>query len=444
MKTTRFIIGILLLLQTIIAYSQQKSLNNAREIAINWFNHFAPSNKSNDTIQTTVEYTYHDTATFYIFNYSNGGYVLTSADNRVKPVLAYDFITWIDTSNISEETQGWLDLYGFQVCYITYNDVRSSQASAEWDNIENNDFSYLSTNDVPSLLEEYQSSRWAWWFNYFSAFPCDYPPDWPQSMGTDKGNQGCVPIAMSQIMKFHKFPIHGSGSRSYTASRSYHSTFDNSSKTATCSLSVDYSTRTYNYNSMPFRLTGCANQTPGCMDASWVLNPPPSQQEIDEVGKLQYDCGVSVNMGWFGFGTPTDGILWGNAFQNYFNYLPNWNYIIPTNGTPTGSQVSFNDFKEKIRTDLDNERPVFFHLGTHATVIDGYQAEDYFHICQGRGGADDCWNTFFASDGVPTLDNVGMPANLTFWSLAISGTNFFAGTDGGVCFYQPIMELAGQ
>ena len=270
MKNTKFFISILLLLQTIVSFGQQKSMNYAREVAVNWFSHFAPQSKANDIIISSVKYVYHDTATFYIFNFTNGGYVLTSADNRVKPVLAYDFSNIIDTNMISDEVQEWLDLYGNQICYVSLHDVISNQANIEWNNLENNNFSYLSTNDVPALLEEYQSSRWTGWTPYFSQVPCEYPSDWPIAWGHGKGDNGCVPIAMSQIMKFHKFPINGNGAHSYTSTRSYVSSVTGLWTSVSCNVSATFSDRTYDYNLMPFRLTYCGNGQPGCNEGSLI------------------------------------------------------------------------------------------------------------------------------------------------------------------------------
>jgi hypothetical protein len=313
---------ILLFFNTLFLFSQQKSMNDARIVANNWFYHFAPEEKVNDSIVSATEYTYNDTAVFYIFNYSNGGYVLTSSDTRVKPVLAYSYTTWIDTSHITVETQEWLNLYGFQVCYIVANNVSSSENNDAWDNIEKNDFSYLSSTNMPALLEYYHTSRWACWTPYFNQFPCDYPSDWPAGWSTAKGEMGCVPLAMSQIMKFHKFPIHGSGSHSYTSTRYYTSSVTNQTSSVSCFNNVDFSSETYDYDNMPFRLTYCANGTPGCDDPYWGNLPDITQNQIDAVGILQYDAGVACNMQWFGVGTFCGPTNPGNAFSNYFNYLP--------------------------------------------------------------------------------------------------------------------------
>jgi hypothetical protein len=93
---------ILWLMPVCISYGQEKSFSTIKTVATNWF-HYVNKGRERDTIVNYQVYTYHDTAKIYLFNFLNGGYVVTSADERIIPILMYNSICSLDTTYLSEE-----------------------------------------------------------------------------------------------------------------------------------------------------------------------------------------------------------------------------------------------------------------------------------------------------------------------------------------------------
>lgn len=107
---------------------------------------------------------------------------------------------------------------------------------------------------------------------------------------------------------------------------------------------------------MPFRLTYCGNGQPNCDEGSFDTIPGTTQEEIDEIGKLQYHAGVAVEMDW-GTGTYDSPEDWVSEMEDHFNYLSTWEYY-------DHYYIANNPevFKAKLRTELDAGRPVLFNM----------------------------------------------------------------------------------
>lgn len=119
---------------------------------------------------------------------------------------------------------------------------------------------------------------------------------------------------------------------------------------------------------MPYRLTYCGLGVPTCNDPSWNIIPGTTQENIDEIGWLQYLAGVSVEMMWLGDRGHPDSVLtgtfgntgsWAASLVEYFSFSPNyefWNALNIQNNT--------NGFKIKARNNISNEIPVLFRYET--------------------------------------------------------------------------------
>ncbi|HWY38981.1 MAG TPA: C10 family peptidase, partial [Bacteroidia bacterium] len=184
---------------------------------------------------------------------------------------------------------------------------------------------------------------------------------------------GCVATAMSQIMRFWKFPAHGTGSSSYTAG-SYGT------------LSCNYGATTYNWSNMPLSI-GSAN---------------------NDVATINYQAGVSVDMNYSPTGsgayviTGDNPICAQHSFVTYFGYNPTTihgeyraNYDDPT-------------WLSMIEGDLDIGRPVEYvgwdpNNGGHTWVCDGYDANNLLHMNWGWGGASNGY--FDINNMAPSGDN---------------------------------------
>jgi hypothetical protein len=172
---------------------------------------------------------------------------------------------------------------------------------------------------------------------------------------------GCYATAMAQIMKYHSWPNTGTGSSSYNAG-SYGT------------LSVDYSSASYDWASMPNNVTSSNSEVAKIMHHAGVAN------------EMIYSTSSSDS--FFGF-TP---------IKKHFKYSPKANSI----GVLF---MSAQEWEDAIKESLDNGMPVFAKSTSvsHFYIIDGYSTSPSleFHFNFGWGGT---------YDGYYDLTNVITPA----------------------------------
>jgi len=381
---------------TISTYSEPISKEKALSISNKW-NAIKSLQKS---LEISEVFTVEDAGipAFYIFNYSDGGFVIVSADNKIHPILGYSRTGYLKPDPTNVQLTSWFNSYTEKIAYVVNNkeDNANENTLKEWIYIENFDNSPSALkaggDNEESLFERYGTSRWAGWDPYDILTP------------DSNGSLGCVPLAVSQICKYWKHPKQGAGSTSYN--QYYDGT--------TYTHSITHSDHIYNYDLMPFRLTYCGNGEENCDEGSFATIPGITNEQINEVAKLFYHNGLAVHMTWFGAGgTAGSCSTWAQEMEDHLGFDSNWNYWSSSaiSNNPTG-------FKSTLRTDIDNERPILFRYDSHAVVIDGYEDDDYFHMAFGRGGSSDAYYYLFTSDAdgvhpqVPTMTGYQAATNL--------------------------------
>jgi hypothetical protein len=139
---------------------------------------------------------------FYGINFEDGGYVVVSSEEGVGPILAYSRTSLFKDEKLDEGELIWWN--GDRSHIQREKSKKDKLKSVSSFNIDDMTTNLLiqsaSVVNVPSLFETYQTSRWAGWGVYASAFP-----------GNTTCGQGCLPIAMAQILKYYQFPIQGKG-----------------------------------------------------------------------------------------------------------------------------------------------------------------------------------------------------------------------------------------
>jgi hypothetical protein len=397
----RIIQTIFLLLLIIVTYQskgEKVSKDRAEKVAINWLEKKIGI-KSQKALSKSDYFILNNDTSLYIFNFENEGFVIVAGDDHSFPILGYSDQGKVDLKKIEPEFESWLNYYSEM---IVHNKTQKNNAKAKqkWSEIEtaNNLKSMLLS--VTSLFESTGSSSWAVWYPYYNKAP--------QSTYA-QGTNGCVPGRLAEIMKYYRYPRIGNGSNTYS--------YDG------VTISENFN-KIYHYEDMPYRLTYCGNGHPTCNDGSFDIIPGITQNNINEVGWLQYHAGVSVEMMWLGdrghpdsVSTGTFGVTedWVQSLVDYFNYSPDYDYW-------SGSRIqnSTSDFKSKVRENLDDDMPILFRYATdnsgHAVIIDGYEDDDFFHIIFGRGGYMNGYYYLFSSDadGIheprPYIDKWGLNA----------------------------------
>lgn len=285
----------------------------------------------------------------HVFSNKNS-YIIIAGDDRVFPIIAYSTESSFPTKGEVKALDAWINN---STKAITAESRLKSTVS---DKIKDAWYFYLSneksgsitgnSKSVMPLLQTYWNQDAG--YNYY----CPPHPAGPDG----KCYAGCVATAMSQVMRYYKYPAHGTGNYSY-----HHQAFGD--------LMVNFSQSYYDWANMGISIT----------------NNDPDTVKRNAIAKLMYDCGISVGMyytpsGSSSFLERTQYPLYNNyKYRRYITYAERANY---------------NDeiWRNMITDNLDMHYPILYggqdlSVGGHAWVCDGYQGNNYFHFNWGWGGA---------------------------------------------------------
>jgi hypothetical protein len=290
-----------------------------------------------------------DAPLFYVFNGENA-FVVVSAEQKTKAVLAYSTSQNFDPENIIPPVRMWLDSYRRQIQAARALGIPQSGTQKD----EN--------RGIAESVEPLMESHWGQGIPYNFCCPAD-----------DKGQNercvtGCVATAMAQLMYYFRWPETGTGSYSYT-----HDTYGE--------LSADFGSSRYNFEKMcnkPAHING-------------------------SISHLTGHCGVSVDMV---YGPNSSGMYnhkAAYAMRTYFKYSPETKYIFrDSNGMAHDSlqQIPYPlDWDSVVVAHLQRSIPVYYAgwskpwTDGHGFICDGYQKDSsgrcFFHFNFGWEGQAD-------------------------------------------------------
>ncbi len=300
--------------------------------------------EANFEFKSIYQHEINNQAVYYIVNFKQG-WVIISADDRVMPIIGFNYSGEILLENQSPEWNLWMSTKAQEINHVKTESLSSAEEIDEaWKNLRDG-ISASKTNGTggPLLL-----STWDQDSKYNALCP-------EESFGPG-GHvyAGCVATSMAQIMYYYKYPFQGVGNHGfYDYNYGY--------------LSVDFGSSYYDWNQMVNSLTTNYN---------------------NEVAEILYHCGVSVDMQYSATGSGAYTYDCVNAFKNYFNY---------DNGVNIDYKSSNTDqqWKNKIISSIDAGIPLLYFGwpltggSGHAFNVDGYQGSDYFHFNWGWSGSYD-------------------------------------------------------
>ncbi|MDW8274358.1 MAG: C10 family peptidase, partial [Chitinophagales bacterium] len=348
----------------LIVSAKDVDTHSAMKVAKNFF--AATAARSGENVELQLVYTERTASQvgrssdgrpiYYIFSVKNGkGFVIVSGEDLAEPILGYSTEVEIDPNTINPAARKWLENYRKEIIYIKEHINSTSEE------IKNKWQTYL--HQIPI-----NSSRGASGVNPLCAAKWNQAPyenllcpyDYYYN---ERTVTGCVATAMAIIMKYWNYPQQGTGFYSY-----------NHPKYGT--LSANFGSTTYNWNSMPN-----------------ILNAPNN-----EVSTLMYHCGVAVEMNYGPGSTGGSGAFVASdaspkqacaeyAYKTYFGYDPaSVRGVLRSNYT-TSQWISL------LKAELDAGRPLQYAGigggGGHTWVCDGYDNNNFFHMNWGWGGNSD-------------------------------------------------------
>ncbi len=336
MKKT-IILSLFILLVTMMS-AVRVDVNEALSIASGWIRTISAANSVRD-IQTITNPHDSSIADLYVVRFTQGGFIIISADDKANPVLGYDTSAEYNLNLMPDNVSWFLSQYHDEISSIRA--AQNLSVHPAWQAVRIGNFSsFIPTRPVSPLLTTNWDQDWP------------YNSMCPTATGGPGGHvyAGCGATTMAQIMKYWQYPTQGIGTHTYT-----HPTYG--------ILSANFGATTYNYASMPNQLY-------------YTVNTP--------ISTLMFHCGVALDMDYAidGSGATINSVR--PAFINYFGYET-------TAQTVYKASYSTLNYETLLKTELDNGRPIFYFgtdnsYGGHAWVMDGYQGTNYFHMNWGWSG----------------------------------------------------------
>jgi Flp pilus assembly protein protease CpaA len=327
-------------------------VRTARQVGAKFINANTATRVASDQdlrLATTYR-TSNGTAAFHVFNMSEG-WVIVAADNCATPILAYSTSGQFDGNNLPPAMQNYLMGFVEQIGHGIDSHLPALDTVAhQWELVQATGL--LRDDRSPATaVAPLLTTAWGTTYPYNSLCPAD-PNGYVGHVET-----GSPALAMGQIMRYWCYPFKGSGSHSYIP-QNYPSQ----------PQSVDFGNTIYDWDNMPNS-----------------LNSSSPAAQINAVATLLWHCGVSMNIDYslMGCGAYPNDIV--AAMRDYFNYSSDLHY---------DSQSDYTDSQwiNKLKTDLDNGRPVLYsgldtdNYYVHAFVCDGYNSSNQLHFNWGWNG----------------------------------------------------------
>ncbi|MBQ7192454.1 MAG: C10 family peptidase [Paludibacteraceae bacterium] len=322
-------------------YSAVRTTDEAAAIATAFVQRGQRINSRQAPTAPTLTYaaTWHKTnseeAALYVFNITDGGFILVSADTRSNAVLGYTDRHEYNEQELPDNLRFWLQTYAEQLS------AREGTQPAQMPNIQ----------AVEPLLDK-ENIRW--------------DQDEPFNLQCPKvGNQncvtGCVSTAFGQIMRYYRYPAQGKGSASYQWNGQ--------------TLSSDFSQHTYQWDLMK----------------GDYFTDPYTDEQANAVALLMADLGVAFQVRYSTNSSSASAIPAAKALIDYFGYDNNLQIR-------TMDIHGEKNFAKDICSELQASRPVLFSGRTesnsgHSFVCDGIDENGLLHINWGWSGY---YNGYFA------------------------------------------------
>lgn len=281
---------------------------------------------------------------YYVYNHGeNDGYVFISGDDRLPEVIGYSFSGQFDINNIPDNMKGLMRSWDAQIEWLLSHPEAHTAAAP------------VPQKEVAPLLADIS---WDQGDPYNRMCPnvTQYNSYGDKLNTKGPAATGCVATALGQIMYYHRWPLTATGSVNYIS--------DNGDDVV--NVTADFEGHQYKWEQMLPTLT---------------KNSPA--EAVSEVSTLLFHIGASFES-VYGASTGATDVSVAPALKKYFNYDKGIRYVIRDFYTAA-------DWNEMLQNELYAGRPVAYGGLTrrwegHFFVLDGVNAEGYYHVNWGWGG----------------------------------------------------------
>ena len=283
-----------------------------------------------------------------IINFEGNGFIIMSADDAALPVLGYSTTGSFDLDNVAPATLYWLDYLKEQLLDVKRNNLTAdARIASEWKTVVTGQAATGATKGYDKALAPLMPAQWNQ--NKFYNYLCPMDNRAPSSYDSHVPC-GCVALAMSMIMYYYNYPLVGAGYNIYTSNYGTHE--------------VNFAMQNYRYELMQDVLNNYNN----------------------EVAKLIYHAGVSVNMNYGPDGSGAYMMNCRNAMVDNFLFSTDAELLYR-------NRINTQTWTSMLKEQLDAKYPLLYsgcsREGCHAFICDGYDTTGLFHFNFGWGGSGD-------------------------------------------------------
>ena len=280
----------------------------------------------------------------YMFNRSDKGYMILSADDVAAPVIGYSDNGRLDPDNLPENLRFWLDLNKERILRASASGLAPYSRAAAPDH-----------EPIGPLM----TTMWNQEGPYNDFCPM---------IGSTRTVTGCVATAMAEVMKYHNWPDKAAED-AMISYQWYNGT--------TVTLSEDFSNYEFQWDLM--------------IDD---YRDSHTKEQANAVAKLMQACGYSVDMSYGTSASGSFGAKVGGALVKYFKYDAG----LHNEPREMHSSAAWDNM---IYENLKTCGPVlWWGYGTvgHCFVCDGYRGDGFYHFNWGWGGLSDGYYLLDALD----------------------------------------------
>lgn len=344
-------------------------------------------------IQSNHVYTFSSTdnqSCMYVYNIVDGGFVVVSAEDRVKPILAYATEGTFKANDLSDGFLSTLTSFKEEIEYVRNNNIAlTDDIAMEWESVRMS--GKINENRNSRTVEPLLGILWNQGQYYNNLCPED-----PEGPGGHV-YAGCVATAMSMVMKYWNHPVQGTGSHSYNPGGWGYPNYP--------VQTANFGETFYHFEMMPS-----------------FLDSTSTEEEIFYVAQLQHHCGIAVEMMYSpdGSGAYSEDVP--GAMIDYFGYAPEMSLYYK-------DYYSTNQWIQMLKNELDLAHPIYYSgqddsgQGGHAFICDGYDENEYFHFNWGWSGRD---NAFCAMGALNTTRYAFNSSNSALFGCVPVTENYFS------------------
>jgi hypothetical protein len=366
MKNLIFVILVLFI--TFNLFSEQVSLNTAQTVAKNWYSLIYE--EENTTISNYSLETTKDLQTSFIFNFQEGGFVITSTSNDAEPILAYNDIGEILSSR-SDGFEWLLTCYNEQVYEIIEDSLFCQAHRDTWQELYENTYTENRTEVWLPM-----DPTWAHGEPYNNFVPL---------LDNERCSAGCGPIAMAQIINYHKYIS------DYYFSNEFAEPNYKIWPVSQNSIEIEI-----DEDSLIYDFPNFETLDPYLTEIRELFNSGYSILYDDGFAALTFACGIALRAMY--------EIVGGTGVESGINYVGTFAQNFGYNSDHFRRNSYQGDWELLMRNEIDQERVIQYSgqdtippsTGAHAFILHGYSIDPtsepcLYYVNWGWGGGGDGW-----------------------------------------------------